>query len=128
MAPSRKERVGSGTTRSASNLSSVPRPSHLGQAPKGLLKENRRGSISSMVKPETGQANFSEKRMRSCVSFFDLLALSSAVREGGKGLSVIFGDGQAVGELERGLEAVGQTVAEIGPDDDAVDHHIDDHA
>jgi hypothetical protein len=28
------------------------------------LKENRRGSISSMVKPETGQANFSEKMRR----------------------------------------------------------------
>ena len=33
----------------------------MGQAPKGLLNENRRGSISEMVKPETGQANFSEK-------------------------------------------------------------------
>jgi hypothetical protein len=38
----------------------VPSPSQVGQAPKGLLNENSRGSISSMVKPETGQANFSE--------------------------------------------------------------------
>jgi hypothetical protein len=28
------------------------------------LNENSRGSISAMVKPETGQANFSEKTIR----------------------------------------------------------------
>ena len=39
----------------------------LGQAPAGALKENSRGSISAMVKPLTGQANFSEKVMRSGV-------------------------------------------------------------
>src|SRR3954468_12962778 len=53
-----------GTTRSSSNTSFSPRPLQAGQAPCGALKENRRGSISAMVKPETGQANFSEKRMR----------------------------------------------------------------
>ncbi|MNK74931.1 hypothetical protein D3C87_944550 [compost metagenome] len=51
-------------TRSASKASLTPRPSQVGQAPKGLLNENSRGSISLMVKPETGQANFSEKTMR----------------------------------------------------------------
>src|SRR3546814_10292357 len=45
----------------------MPRPSQAGQAPKGLLNENRRGSISSMVKPETGQANLAEKVVRSPV-------------------------------------------------------------
>ena len=50
----------------------LPSPSQAGQAPNGLLNENSRGSISGMVKPETGQANFSENSMRSCVSFFDL--------------------------------------------------------
>jgi hypothetical protein len=30
-----------------------------------LLKENSRGSISGIVKPETGQANFSENTRRS---------------------------------------------------------------
>ena len=40
-----------------------------GQAPAGALNENRRGSISSMVKPDTGQANRAENVMRSCVSF-----------------------------------------------------------
>ena len=37
-----------------------PSPSQAGQAPRGELKENSRGSISAMVKPLTGQANFSE--------------------------------------------------------------------
>jgi hypothetical protein len=32
--------------------------------PCGALNENRRGSISEMVKPEIGQANFSENTMR----------------------------------------------------------------
>src|SRR3546814_17367553 len=45
----------------------MPRPSQAGQAPKGLLNENRRGSIPSMVKPETGQANLAEKVVRSPV-------------------------------------------------------------
>ena len=50
----------------------LPSPSQVGQAPNGLLKENSRGSISGIVKPDTGQANFSENRIRSCVSFLDL--------------------------------------------------------
>ena len=53
-----------GTTRSGSNSSFSPSPSQAGQAPCGALKLNSRGSISAMVKPETGQANFSEKTMR----------------------------------------------------------------
>src|SRR5437016_11619971 len=52
-------------TRSGSMRCSTPSPPHAGQAPNGLLKENSRGSISEMVKPDTGQANFSEKMMRS---------------------------------------------------------------
>ena len=72
MAPSRSDSALSGTTRSASNFSSVPRPSHFGQAPAGALNEKMRGSISSMVKPETGQAKRSEKIRRSCVSFLFL--------------------------------------------------------
>src|SRR5437764_14193281 len=51
-------------TRSASMCCSTPSPPHFGQAPNGLLNENSRGSISGMVKPETGQANFSEKTRR----------------------------------------------------------------
>ena len=41
-----------------------PNPSHSGQAPWGELKLNRRGSISSIVKPETGQAKREEKTVR----------------------------------------------------------------
>ena len=43
---------------------SWPIPAQVGQAPVGELKEKRRGSISGMVKPETGQANFWLKVMR----------------------------------------------------------------
>src|SRR5438105_7035110 len=64
MAPRRSVRSLSGMTRSGSMCCSTPSPPHFGQAPNGLLNENSRGSISGMVKPETGQANFSEKMMR----------------------------------------------------------------
>ena len=55
---------------------STPSPPHSGQAPNGLLNENSRGSISGMVKPDTGQANFSEKTRRSAVSLRCRLALA----------------------------------------------------
>ena len=48
----------------------APRPSQAGQAPCGELKEKRRGSISSMVKPLTGQAKREEKTVRSPLSAF----------------------------------------------------------
>ena len=47
---------------------STPSPPQAGQAPNGLLNENSRGSISGMVKPDTGQANFSENTRRSAFS------------------------------------------------------------
>ena len=52
-----------------------PRPSQVGQAPYGLLNENRRGSISSIVKPDTGQANLADSSSCSPVS-----ALSTTTR------------------------------------------------
>ena len=55
---------------------STPSPPHFGQAPNGLLNENSRGSTSGMVKPETGQANFSEKISRSAVSLRCLFAFA----------------------------------------------------
>ena len=64
---------------------STPRPPQAGHAPNGLLNENSRGSISEMVKPDTGQANFSENMMRwasaaaavaSLVSFADFFSPS----------------------------------------------------
>src|SRR5260370_13022762 len=65
MAPLRSGRSLSGIIRSGSMRCSTPSPPHAGQAPNGLLNENSRGSISEIVKPDTGQANFSEKMMRS---------------------------------------------------------------
>ena len=44
--PSIKDTVGSGMTRSSSTSMVLPNPKQDGQAPKGLLKENMRGSIS----------------------------------------------------------------------------------
>ena len=67
-APAASERSGCTTTRAGSKNSLTPRPSHVGHAPTGELNENRRGSISAMVKPETGQANFAENVVRSQVS------------------------------------------------------------
>ena len=48
MAPSPRVAVGSGTTSSGSTSIRVPRPWHSGHAPKGELKENDRGSSSSV--------------------------------------------------------------------------------
>ena len=53
---------------------SRPSPPQAGQAPNGLLNENSRGSISGMVKPDTGQANFSEKIRRSALALRPRLA------------------------------------------------------
>ena len=65
IAPSDTRTVTSGTISLSSKNSSTPSPSQTGQAPKGALNENSRGSISGMVKPDTGQANFSENTIRS---------------------------------------------------------------
>src|SRR5580693_5012525 len=88
MAPLRRVRSLSGMTRSASICCSTPSPPHFGQAPNGLLNENSRGSISEMVKPETGQANFSEKTRRSVVSLRCRLALARSPPPCGEGLGV----------------------------------------
>ena len=58
----------SGTTKDGSKKVSTPSPSQAGQAPCGELKENSRGSISSMVKPLTGQAKREENTVRSGLS------------------------------------------------------------
>ena len=56
MAPSLRVKERSGITRSRSTSSFIPKPSQSGQAPKGALKENKRGSNSPTVKPQSGQA------------------------------------------------------------------------
>ena len=103
----------------------LPRPSQVGHAPNGLLKEKSLGSISEMVKPETGQANFSENRMRSCVSFFDLLTDSSAVSSAGSGLVCELRDGEAIGQLQRRLQRIRQPRRDVGAHDDAVHDDVD---
>ena len=50
-----------GITRFGSTFNFTPIPSHSSHAPNGLLNENNLGSISSIVKPLSGQANFVEK-------------------------------------------------------------------
>src|SRR5262249_941583 len=45
---------------SSDHKSFTPKPWHSGQAPYGLLNENRRGSISGKEKPSFGQVNFAE--------------------------------------------------------------------
>ena len=70
MAPSARPARSSGTTSSGSKKLSTPRPSQTGQAPCGELKLNSRGSISSMVKPLTGQAKREENTVRSPLSAF----------------------------------------------------------
>ena len=52
----------------SSNSCLKPRPRQSGQAPNGLLKENARGSNSSMVKPHSGQANLVENVVSSLPS------------------------------------------------------------
>ena len=124
MAPLRSVRSLSGMTSSASICCSTPSPPHFGQAPNGLLNENSRGSISGMVKPETGQANFSEKMRRSAVSLRCLLA---ALRVAAPAAAAIgeFGDGHALGELQRLFERIGEARRDIRPHHQAVDHDID---
>ena len=73
----------SGTTNSGSNSIFTPRPSQAGHAPNGLLKLNNRGSISSIVKPDTGQANLAENTVRwpplpGLASAFSAMAMPSA--------------------------------------------------
>ena len=58
--PSLKLRRLSGIIRSSSNSILKPSPKHSGQAPKGLLKEKLRGSTSSTLIPQSGQAKPSD--------------------------------------------------------------------
>ena len=56
MAPSRMDRFLLGMIRSGSIFIWEPSPMQVGQAPKGLLKENIRGVSSSMDTPQSSQA------------------------------------------------------------------------
>ena len=100
---------------------STPSPPHFGQAPNGLLNENSRGSISGMVKPDTGQANFSEKTRRSAVSLRCLLALAPSTGAA----SASSATARPSASLSACLERVGEPRGDIGPHHDAVDHDVD---
>ena len=56
MPPSIMLRFGFGMMSAGSTRSCTPRPVHVGHAPCGLLKENRRGVSSSMDMPQFSQA------------------------------------------------------------------------
>ena len=112
MAPRFSGSVSSGTTRSGSMRISWPMPPQVGQAPNGLLNENSRGSISEIVKPETGQANFDEKVMRRGRPLSSVSSANSTTA-------------MPVGELERRLERIGEPRGDVGAHHDAVDHHVD---
>ena len=111
-----------GTTRSSSKISFSPSPSHAGQAPCGALKLNRRGSISLIVKPLTGQANFSLKTMRPRGR-----VVAEDFGFGGVRLDRVGGVdvGEAVGEFQRGLEAFGEARADVLAHDQAIDDDLD---
>src|SRR5262245_52846501 len=81
MAPSARLKFLSGITSSGSKYSFSPSPSHAGHAPYGLLNENKRGSISSIVKPLTGHANLEEKVVMSPVVAFSANIMPSAKRK-----------------------------------------------
>src|SRR5207244_11091420 len=65
-APWLRDLLLSGMTRSRSRSMVLPKPWHLGHAPKGLLKENSRGSGSSYRIPHVLHSNASLKRNRFC--------------------------------------------------------------
>ena len=67
-------------TKFGSTLRLCPIPSHSSQAPKGLLKENNLGSISSIVKPLSGHENLEENSMLSFfLNFFGSVSFSYSV-------------------------------------------------
>ena len=64
-------------TKLGSTFKLWPIPSHSSHAPKGELNENNLGSISSIVKPLSGQENFEEKVTLSIfLNFFGSVSFS----------------------------------------------------
>ncbi len=89
-----------------------------------------------MVKPETGQANFSEKSDAAGSSEVELeaFALGSGLERCCNARALAAGRvghirrveiGQPLGQLQRRLEAVRQPRLDPFADDDPVDHHLD---
>ena len=68
----------------------VPKPSQTGQAPKGLLKENKRGSSSATARSHSGQECLAEKTRSGCSPFIhDRTAISPPKRKAVSKLSAI---------------------------------------
>ena len=107
-APSLMDRVGSGTTRSASTSSRVPSPSQVGHAPYGELNEKFRGASSSNDSPQNVQASFCE-RLQFLVPFV------GGHRDRRDPLR----------QLERGLDAVRDTPPDALLGDETVDDDLD---
>ena len=95
----------SGTIRSGSISSCEPSPVQRGQAPCGELKEKIRGCSSGSETPCSGQANFSREEHRLSVDDVD--------RD------------EPVGERRRGLDRLGQPLAQVGLQHEPVDDHLD---
>ncbi len=84
----------------------VPRPPHLGHAPNGELNENWRGSSSASEVPHVGAAvPLGEERDGVVVVALHL--------------------DEAVGELERRLDRVGEARAVVCAHDEPIDDHRD---
>ena len=80
IAPSAIVFFSSGITNFGSTFSLIPIPSHSSQAPYGLLNENNLGSISSIVKPLSGQANLVENKLLSFFrNFFGSVSFSYSI-------------------------------------------------
>ena len=68
----------------------MPKPSQTGQAPKGLLNENKRGSSSATARSHCGQECLAEKTRSSCSPFIhDKIAISPPKRSAVSKLSAI---------------------------------------
>ena len=81
-----------------------------------------------MVKPDTGQANFSEKMRRSGRSGHGFSPTSWRCALTGWSGARRVGElhhRQAVGELQRRLERIREPRRDVGPHHQAVDHHVD---
>ena len=112
MAPSARESSGFGMMSSSSTSSLVPMPLQAEQAPKGLLNEKERGSISSMASGMLVGAGEVLGERPDAVRI-----LRVQVDE--------FGQHAALGQAERGFDGVGQALADAFLDHQPVHHHFD---
>ncbi len=119
---------GSVTTRSGSTSLALPRPSHSGQAPWGLLNENDRVSISEKRNDEFGLPSSSENSTTRRSSPSPASDPVDRVLEAKGRFFGRVGDDEfehAAGLVQRGLDGVGDARARLWGDLHAVDDHVD---